>query len=63
LKRPPTTGLPLATEFVNAALRTAARSLRADPGDAYLSGLKYLARVGLDRAECQPTEAWGRVER
>jgi hypothetical protein len=47
--------IPVVTEFVNAVLKKAARSLRADPGDAYVSGLKYLARVGFDRAECQST--------
>ena len=49
--------IPLVIEFVNAALKKAVRSARPDPGDAYLSGLKYLARVGVDRAECQPTLA------
>ena len=40
-------------EFVNAALRKAARPKPADPGDAYLSGVKYLVRIGFDEPECQ----------
>lgn len=42
---------PVVIEFVNAALLKAMRAKAADPGDAYLSGLKYLARLGLDRPE------------
>jgi len=40
-------------EFVDAALRKAIRSKPA--GDTYLSGLKYLVRLGLDRPEIRPT--------
>jgi hypothetical protein len=40
-------------EFVNAALRKAARPKPADPGDAYLSGVKYLARIGFDEPDCR----------
>ena len=45
--------IPAVVAFVNAALRKAARPRPADPGDAYIRGLKYLARVGIDRPECQ----------
>ena len=40
-------------EFVNAALRKATRPKPADPGDAYLSGVRYLARIGFDEPDCQ----------
>lgn len=45
--------LPAVVEFVDAALRKAIRSKPA--GETYLSGLKYLARVGLDRPETRRT--------
>jgi hypothetical protein len=44
---------PAVLEFVKAALRKAARPKPVDPGDAYLSGLKYLVRLGLDRPGIQ----------
>jgi len=44
---------PVVLEFVKAALRKAGRAKPVDPGDAYLSGLKYLARLGLDRPGIQ----------
>ena len=43
--------------FVNTALRKALRPKPVDPGDAYISGLKYLARIGVDRPECQTSIA------
>ena len=49
--------VPVVMEFVNSALRKVMRPKAADPGDAYISGLKYLARMGLDRPELQPTLA------
>ena len=49
--------LPVVIEFVDTVLKKAARSKGADPGDAYLSGLKYLTRMGLDRPECSTTVA------
>src|SRR5580765_5091972 len=45
--------LSAVVEFVDAALRRAIRSKPA--GETYLSGLKYLTRVGLDRPEIRPT--------
>jgi len=45
--------LPAVVEFVNIALKKTARPTPVDPGDTYLSGLKYLARVGIERPECQ----------
>jgi len=58
--------VPAVVEFVSAALRKASRPKPADPGDAYISGLKYLARMGLDRPEVRPTidlleKAWGNL--
>jgi len=55
--------IPAVVELVNAALRKANRPKPADPGDAYLSGLKFFARMGLDRPEFQSsldllTKAW-----
>ncbi len=46
--------------FVVAALK------KKDPGDAYLSGIKYLARIGFDRPEAAPVShalraAWARL--
>ena len=41
--------------FVNAALRKWVRGKGTERTTAYIHGLKYLARVGLDRSECQPT--------
>jgi hypothetical protein len=49
--------IPIVVEFVDSVLKKAARTSGGDPGDAYLSGLKYLARMGLDRPECSPTVA------
>ena len=49
--------VPVVVELVDSVLKKAARSTGADPGDAYLTGLKYLARVGLDRSECSSTVA------
>ena len=58
--------VPAVVDFVNIALRKAGRAKPADPGDAYISGLKYLARVGLNRPECQSSidllkEAWANL--
>jgi len=39
--------------FVNTALRKTLRPKPGDPGDAYISGFSYLARMGIDRPECQ----------
>jgi hypothetical protein len=50
--------IPAVVEFVDAALKKAARSKPGDPGDAYLAGLKFLARVGLDRPQCESTISW-----
>ena len=47
--------VPAVVEFVNAALRKASRPKPAYPGDAYLSGFKYLVRVGFDRPEIDST--------
>jgi len=47
--------LPAVVAFVNAALKKAARPRPADPGDAYLHGVKYLVRMGFDRPECDST--------
>ena len=44
---------PVVIAFVKAALRRAARASSSDPGNAYLSGLKYLARLGPDRQGIQ----------
>jgi hypothetical protein len=58
--------VPAVVDFVNTALRKAVRPKPADPGDAYISGLKYLARLGLDRCECQSSigllqKAWANL--
>jgi hypothetical protein len=58
--------VPAVLEFVNAALRKAIRPKPADPGDAYISGLKYFARVGFDRPEIQSSidllkKAWAKL--
>lgn len=45
--------VPAVVGLVNAALRKAIRPKPADPGDAYISGLKYFARLGFDRPEIQ----------
>lgn len=45
--------LPVVVDLVNAALRKALRPTTSDPGDAYVSGLKYFARLGYDRPEIQ----------
>lgn len=45
--------VPAIIDFVNAALRKALRPKPTDPGDAYVSGLKYFARLGFDRPEIQ----------
>lgn len=58
--------VPAVVDLVNAALRKALRSKAADPGDAYVSGLKYFARLGLERPEIQATldllrKAWANL--
>jgi hypothetical protein len=45
--------VPAVIDLVRAALRKALRPKPADPGDAYLSGLKYFVRLGIDRPEIQ----------
>jgi hypothetical protein len=55
--------LPAVVEFVNTALKKATRRNPADPGDAYLSGVRYLARIGMDQPECRSSlellrQAW-----
>lgn len=58
--------VPAVLGLVNAALRKAIRRKPADPGDACISGLKYLARIGFDRPEIQSSidllkKAWGHL--
>lgn len=53
-------------DFVNTALRKISRPKPGDPGDAYISGFRYLARIGLDRPECQTSmvllqKAWANL--
>ena len=45
--------IPSVIPFVTVALKKALRPTPGDPGDVYLMGVKYLARIGLDRSECQ----------
>ena len=49
--------VPAVIDFVNAALRKVLRPKPGDPGDAYVSGLKYFARLGFDRPEIQSSLA------
>jgi hypothetical protein len=58
--------IPAVTDLVHAALRKALRPKPADPGDAYMSGLKYFVRLGIDRPEIQSSidllkKAWAHL--
>ena len=47
--------LPAVTRFVKKALSKASRGTALASGDAYLSGLRFLARIGWQRTDCQAT--------
>jgi hypothetical protein len=58
--------VPAVIDLVHTALRKALRPKPADPGDAYMSGLKYFVRLGIDRPEIQSSidllkKAWANL--